>query len=77
LIQLAAVIKGDNILTSFPDTIGKDMTVKQGKDYMDEAVRRFFEAGRYARKMGVNEEHIVRMKPSLTTRSSESSNTNP
>ena len=50
------MIKGDNILTSFPGTIGKDMTVKQGKYYMDDAVRSFFEAGRYARKMGVNEE---------------------
>ncbi|XP_020230449.1 non-specific phospholipase C2 [Cajanus cajan] len=77
LIQLAAVLKGDNIFTSFPGTIGKDMTVKQGKDYMDDAVSRFFEAGRYARKMGVNEEHIVQMKPSLTTRSSRSANTNP
>ncbi|KAK7400945.1 hypothetical protein VNO78_12254 [Psophocarpus tetragonolobus] len=77
LIQLAAVIKGDNIFTSFPRTIGKNMTVKQGKDYMDDAVRRFFEAGRSARKMGVNEEHIVQMKPSLTTRPSKSSNTNP
>lgn len=77
LIQLAAVLKGDNILTSFPGKIGKDMTVKQGKDYMDDAVRRFFEAGRYAKKMGVNEEHIVQMKPSLTTRSSKSSNRNP
>ncbi|KAL2322378.1 hypothetical protein Fmac_026757 [Flemingia macrophylla] len=77
LIQLAAVLKGDNIFTSFPGTIGKDMTVKQGKDYMDDAVSRFFEAGRYARKMGVNGEHIVQMKPSLTTRSSKSANTNP
>ncbi|ESW18114.1 hypothetical protein PHAVU_006G014100 [Phaseolus vulgaris] len=77
LIQLAAVLKGDNILTSFPGKIGKDMTVKQGKYYMDDAVRRFFEAGRYAKKMGVNEEHIVQMKPSLTTRSSKSPNRNP
>ncbi|XP_057430393.1 non-specific phospholipase C2 [Lotus japonicus] len=77
LIQLAAVIKGDNIFTSYPDTIGKDMTVKQGKDYMDDAAKRFFEAGRYARKMGVSEEHIVQMKPSLTTRSSKSANKNP
>lgn len=52
------------------------MTVKQGKDYMDEAVKRFFEASRYAKKMGVSEEHIVQMKPSLTTRSSKSTNTN-
>ncbi|CAL5201995.1 unnamed protein product [Lathyrus oleraceus] len=78
LIQLAAVLKGDNIFTSYPNTIGKDMTVKQGKSYMDEAVKRFFEAGRYAKKMGVSDEHIVKMKPSLTTRSSKSlKNTNP
>ncbi|PNY13204.1 non-specific phospholipase C4, partial [Trifolium pratense] len=77
LIQLAAVLKGDNILTSYPNTIGKDMSVKQGKDYMDEAVKRFFEAGRYAKKMGVSDEHIVKMKPSLTTRSSKNSNKNP
>lgn len=78
MIQLAAVLKGDNIFTSYPNTIGKDMTVKQGKSYMDEAVKRFFEAGRYAKKMGVSDEHIVKMKPSLTTRSSKSlKNTNP
>lgn len=77
LIQLGAVLKGDDIFTSYPDTIGKDMTVKQGKDYMDDAVTRFFEASRYATKMGVSEEHIVQMKPSLTTRSSKSANKNP
>ncbi|WJX31949.1 Phosphatidylglycerol/phosphatidylinositol transfer protein [Trifolium repens] len=77
LIQLAAVLKGDNIFTSYPNRIGKDMSVKQGKDYMDEAVKRFFEAGHYAKKMGVSDEHIVKMKPSLTTRSSKSSNINP
>ncbi|XP_057754028.1 non-specific phospholipase C2 [Arachis stenosperma] len=77
LIQLAAVIKGENILTSYPDRVGKNMTVKQGKDYMEKAVRRFFQAGRYAKKMGVSDDHIVRMKPSLTTRSSKPTNTNP
>jgi len=77
LIQLAAVLKGDNIFTSYPNTIGKDMSVKQGKYYMDEAVKRFFEAGCYAKKMGVSDENIVKMKPSLTTRSSKSSNTKP
>lgn len=78
LIQLAAVLKGDNIFTSYPNTIGKDMTVIQGKNYMDEAVKRFFEAGVYAKKMGVSDENIVQMKPSLTTRSSSKSpNTNP
>ncbi|XP_054798678.1 non-specific phospholipase C2 [Prosopis cineraria] len=78
LIQLAAVLKGDNIFTSYPQTIGKEMTVKQGKAYMEDAVKRFFEAGWYAMKMGVSDEHIVQMKPSLTTRSSkQSSHPNP
>ncbi|MED6120634.1 Phosphatidylglycerol/phosphatidylinositol transfer protein [Stylosanthes scabra] len=77
LIQLAAVIKGDNIFTSYPDRVGRNMTVKQGKYYMENAVRRFFEAGRYAKKMGVSEEHIVQMKPSLTTRLSKPTNINP
>ncbi|XP_052210277.1 non-specific phospholipase C2 [Diospyros lotus] len=70
LMQLAAVLKGDDTLTSFPD-IGKEMTVKEGKEYMEAAVKRFFEAGLAAKKMGVDEEQIVRMRPSLTTRSSK------
>ncbi|PON97619.1 Acid phosphatase [Trema orientale] len=70
LLQLASVLKGENILTSFPGKIGKEMTVKEGKDYMEEAVKRFFEAGLYAKGMGVDEEHIVQMRPSLTTRPS-------
>lgn len=73
LMQLAAVLKGDHILSSYPNGVGKDMTVKQGKEYMEEAAKRFFEAGRYAKKMGVNEDYIVQMKPSLTTRPSKSS----
>lgn len=70
LMQLAAVLKGENILTSYPVKVGKDMSVKQGKEYIDDAVKRFFEAGLYAKRMGVNEEQIVQMRPSLTTRSS-------
>ncbi|KAJ7960551.1 Non-specific phospholipase [Quillaja saponaria] len=77
LLQLAAVLKGDHILTSFPDKIGKDMNVKQGKEYMEDAVRSFFEAGKYAKKMGVSEEHIIQMKPSLTTRSSKPATEQP
>lgn len=46
------------------------MTVKEGKEYMGQAVKRFFEAGLYAKRMGVGEEQIVQMRPSLTTRSS-------
>ena len=57
-------------MTSFPETIGKEMTVKEGKEYMGQAVKRFFEAGLYAKRMGVGEEQIVQMRPSLTTRSS-------
>ncbi|XP_044482225.1 non-specific phospholipase C2 [Mangifera indica] len=77
LLQLAAVLKGDNIFTSFPEKIGKNMTVKQGKEYMEDAVRRFFEAGQQAKRMGVDEEQIVQMKPSLTTRSSKPSTKQP
>lgn len=69
LVQLAAVLKGENILTSFPGNIGKNMTVRQGNDYMESAVKSFFEAGRAAKKMGVSSEQIVKMRPSLSTRS--------
>ncbi|XP_002276163.1 non-specific phospholipase C2 [Vitis vinifera] len=69
LLQLAAVLKGDNILTSYPEKIGKQMNVKQGKKYMEDAVKQFLEAGLSAKRMGVNEEQIVKMRPSLTTRS--------
>ncbi|KAB2021346.1 hypothetical protein ES319_D07G132800v1 [Gossypium barbadense] len=77
LVQLAAVLKGDHILTSYPERIGKDMSVKEGKEYMEDAVKRFFEAGHYAKKMGVDGEQIVQMKPSLTTRSSKPSSQHP
>lgn len=77
LMQLAAVLKGDHVLTSFPDKIGKDMTVKEGKEYMEDAVKRFFDAGLQALKMGVDVEQIVQMKPSLTTRSPKTSTKTP
>ncbi|XP_009790723.1 non-specific phospholipase C2 [Nicotiana sylvestris] len=70
LVQLAAVLKGDHLLTSYPEKIGKKMTVREGKAYMEDAVKRFFEAGFSAKKFGVDEEQIVQMRPSLTTRSS-------
>ncbi|PHU29621.1 Non-specific phospholipase C6 [Capsicum chinense] len=70
LVQLAAVLKGDHLLTSYPEKIGKGMNVRQGKAYMEDAVKRFFEAGVAAKKIGVDEEQIVQMRPSLTTRSS-------
>ncbi|KAL2941990.1 Non-specific phospholipase C2, partial [Bienertia sinuspersici] len=72
LMHLAAVLKGDHILSSFPKKIAKGLTVKQGKKYMDEAVTRFFEAGRLAKKLGAHADHIVKMRPSLTSRHSKS-----
>lgn len=77
LLQLAAVLKGDHILTSYPEKIGEEMNVKQGKEYIDNAVKSFFDAGRYAKRMGVNEEQIVQMRTSLTTRPSKSSTKQP
>ncbi|CAK7330637.1 unnamed protein product [Dovyalis caffra] len=77
LLQLAAVLKGDHILTSYPNNIGKEMTVKQGNDYMEDALKRFFEAGLYAKSMGVDEEQIVQMRPSLTTRKSKPTTNQP
>ncbi|XP_039158710.1 non-specific phospholipase C2-like [Eucalyptus grandis] len=70
LLQLAAVLKGDHIFTSYPERLGKEMTVREGKEYMEDAVKSFFEAGLYAKKMGVDGEQIVKMRPSLTTRPS-------
>ncbi|KAJ6385409.1 hypothetical protein OIU77_028566 [Salix suchowensis] len=77
LLQLAAVLKGDHIFTSYPDKIGKEMTVKQGNAYMEDALKRFFEAGLYAKSMGVDEEQIVQMRPSLTTRPSTPTTNQP
>ncbi|KAF8037993.1 hypothetical protein BT93_B0747 [Corymbia citriodora subsp. variegata] len=71
LLQLAAALKGDHIFTSYPERFGKEMTVKEGKEYMEDAVKSFFEAGLYAKKMGVDGEQIVKMRPSLTTRPSK------
>ncbi|XP_010473071.1 PREDICTED: non-specific phospholipase C2 [Camelina sativa] len=68
LVQLAAVLKGDNMLTTFPKEISKGMTVIEGKRYMEDAVKRFLEAGRSALAMGANQEELVHMKPSLTKR---------
>ncbi|KAK3408460.1 hypothetical protein EUGRSUZ_J00693 [Eucalyptus grandis] len=70
LMQLAAVLKGEHIFSNNLESFGKEMTVKEGKEYMEDAVKSFFEAGLYAKKMGVDEEQIVKMRPSLTTRPS-------
>ncbi|KAF5205668.1 Non-specific phospholipase c2 [Thalictrum thalictroides] len=77
LMQLAAVLKGDHVFTSYPDKTGKEMTVKEGQVYMEDAVKRFFEAGISAKRMGVDGEQIVKMRPSLTTRSSSTSIPHP
>ncbi|CAI9106268.1 OLC1v1005389C1 [Oldenlandia corymbosa var. corymbosa] len=71
MVQLAAVLKGEDILATYPEQIGKGMTVKEGKRYMEDAVKSFFEAGNSAKRMGVDEDQIVKMRPSLTTRRSK------
>ncbi|KAJ3676264.1 hypothetical protein LUZ60_003676 [Juncus effusus] len=68
LVQLASVLNGDHQLKGFQERIENEMVVREGIDYIQSSVKRFFEAGASARRMGVNEEHIVKMRPSLTTR---------
>lgn len=71
IVQLAAVLNGDHQLTSLQERIRDRMNVREGTAYMRRAVRRFFEAGLSAKRMGVaNDEQIVKMRPSLTTRTS-------
>ncbi|KAG6537781.1 non-specific phospholipase C2-like [Zingiber officinale] len=68
LVQLASALNGDHILIDFQDKIVNNMTVREAIDYVDAAVERFLEAGRSAKKMGVDEEQIVKLRPSLTSR---------
>eukprot|EP00252_Welwitschia_mirabilis_P019678 TRINITY_DN461_c0_g2_i3.p2 TRINITY_DN461_c0_g2~~TRINITY_DN461_c0_g2_i3.p2 ORF type:complete len:130 (+),score=14.21 TRINITY_DN461_c0_g2_i3:2200-2589(+) len=68
LIQLAASLNGDDTLLSFPEGPGKNMTVKEGTAYLQDAVKRFMEAGLLASSLGASEDEIVQMRPSLTTR---------
>lgn len=70
IVQLAAVLKGDHHLTSFPDELFKNMTVKEGRDYVIGAVARFKTASRQAFIMGADESAIVDMRSSLTTQPS-------
>nr|CAD1828302.1 unnamed protein product [Ananas comosus var. bracteatus] len=72
LMQLASVLNGDHLLTSLQERIAKQMNVREGIAYMRGAVKRFFEAGVSAKRMGVDEEQIVKMRPSLTSRTSPS-----
>ncbi|XP_037417013.1 non-specific phospholipase C2-like [Triticum dicoccoides] len=69
IVQLAAVLNGDHQLSSLQERIRERMNVREGTSYMRSSVRRFFEAGMSAKRMGLaDEEQIVKMRPSLTTR---------
>lgn len=70
VVQLAAVLNGDHFLSSFPDEMGKKMTVKEAHEYARGAVSRFIRASKEAVKLGADESAIVDMRSSLTTRSS-------
>lgn len=69
LVQLASALNGDDMLIDFQVKIVNNMTVREGIAYVDAAVKRFFEAGISAKKMGVDGEQIVQLRPSLTSRS--------
>ena len=70
VVQLAAVLNGDHFLSSFPDEMGKKMSVKEAHEYVKGAVSRFIRASKEAIKLGADESAIVDMRSSLTTRSS-------
>ncbi|KAL8143935.1 hypothetical protein V2J09_016967 [Rumex salicifolius] len=70
IVQLAAVLKGDHFLNSFPGEMTKKMNVKQAHEYVKGAVSRFMRASKEARKLGADDSAIVNMRSSLTTRSS-------
>ncbi|KAG2257520.1 hypothetical protein Bca52824_076814 [Brassica carinata] len=67
MVQLAAVLNGDHFLSSFPDEVGKKMTVKQAHEYVKGATR-FIRASKEAVKLGADKSAIVDMRSSLTTR---------
>ncbi|KAI7738226.1 hypothetical protein M8C21_016755 [Ambrosia artemisiifolia] len=68
VVQLAAVLNGDHFLSSFPDEMGKKMSVKEAHTYVQGAVSRFITASKEAIKLGADESAIVDMRSSLTTR---------
>ncbi|KAI4343599.1 hypothetical protein L6164_010933 [Bauhinia variegata] len=70
VVQLAAVLNGDHFLSSFPEEMGKKMSVKEAHEYVRGAVSRFIRASKEAIKLGAAESAIVDMRSSLTTRSS-------
>jgi len=71
IVQLAAVLNGDHLLSSFPDEMTTKMNVRQAHEYVTGAVSRFLRAGREALKLGADESTIINMRSSLTTRTSD------
>ncbi|XP_026378856.1 non-specific phospholipase C6-like [Papaver somniferum] len=69
LVQLAAVLNGDHMLSSFRDDTREKMSVKEANEYVKGAISRFFRASKEAVKLGAQESAIVDMRSSLTTRS--------
>ncbi|XVF68982.1 hypothetical protein PTKIN_Ptkin11bG0045000 [Pterospermum kingtungense] len=67
LVQLASQLNGDYVLHTYP-YIGRSMTVVEANRYVEDAVKRFLEAGKAAIRAGANEYAIVTMRPSLTSR---------
>lgn len=67
LVQLASQLNGDYVLNTYP-SIGKSMRVGEANRYVEDAVKRFLEAGKAAIRAGANESAIVTMRPSLTSR---------
>uniref|UniRef100_A0A0D6R088 Uncharacterized protein n=1 Tax=Araucaria cunninghamii TaxID=56994 RepID=A0A0D6R088_ARACU len=72
LVQLAAQLNGDYTLKSYPDELGKKMNVREANKYIEDSVARFLEASRLAIKLGAHDNEIVKMRPSLTTRPTQS-----
>ncbi|KAK6141753.1 hypothetical protein DH2020_024504 [Rehmannia glutinosa] len=56
-------------LDKFPPNDREEYDCEEGKEYMENAIKSFLEAGLAAVKMGVDPEQIVKMIPSLSTRS--------
>eukprot|EP00253_Pinus_taeda_P001155 PITA_01155 len=69
LLLLAGILKGDNTLNGYVEEIAKKMSVREGNNYIDDAVKSFFEAARLAQMLGAPDDEIVKMRPALTTRS--------
>ncbi|GER51805.1 non-specific phospholipase C6 [Striga asiatica] len=72
LVQLAAVLKGDHYLSSFPNEMVKKMKVREANEYVKGAVPRFIRASKEAKKLGADPSAIVDMRSSLTTQTSSS-----